>query len=190
MPDRTATAKRPDAASSATKGPLIEIGTPKTSPAEAKPEADKVSLAEVKRPRASVLQVLGKLKPLLPILSGGLRLVDHGAAQAVAQLLNFASGADTAQSASQEELHHELAEIQSSHREIHLQVQDQTVEMQRIKDQITLLRQTVERNATEHAELVADVKSLGNLIRALGAGLAILLVVLIALTAVLLTRHH
>jgi hypothetical protein len=189
MPDRTAAAKQPDAASNATKDRLIEIAPPKTPSAEAKPEADEVSLVEVKKPRVTALQILGRLKPLLPILTGGLRLVDHGAAQAVAQLLNFASGASAAQSAVQEELHHELEEIQSSRREIHQQFQDQTVEMQRIKDQITLLRQTVERNATEHAELVADVKSLGNLVRAVGAGLAILLVILIALAAVLLTRH-
>jgi cell division protein FtsX len=62
--------------------------------------------------------------------------------------------------------------------------------MKRIEDQIVLLRQTAERNATEHAELVEDVKSLGNLVRTMGAGLAILLIVLIVLTSLLLSRHH
>src|SRR5271155_4105984 len=182
MPDRTATAKPHEIAGDR----LIEMAQKKVEP---KPSAEEVSLA-VKKPRSGLLQSLGKLKPLLPILSGGLRMVDHGAVQALAQLLSMATGAGASQVAVQEELHQGLEEIQTSHRELHLQVQDQTVEMQRIKDQITLLRQTVERNATDHTELVENVRSLSNLVRTIGAGLAILLVILIALTVVLLTRHH
>jgi hypothetical protein len=169
---------------------LIEIAQKKAPAPEPTAPKSEVSLAEVKKPRAGLLQSLGKLKPLLPILSGGLRMVDHGAVQALAQLLNFASGGGASQTAVQEELHHGLSELQQGHRELHLQVQDQTVELQRIKDQITLLRQTIERNDTEHAELVDDVRSLRNLVRFVGAGLAVLLVVLITLTAVLVTRHH
>jgi hypothetical protein len=187
MPDRTSTAKSPHEVAG---DRLIEIAQKKASAPESKPTANEVSLAEVKRTRAGLLQSLGKLKPLLPILSGGLRMVDHGAVQALAQLLSMASGSGAAQSPVQEELHLGLAEIQSSHRELHLQVQDQTVEMRRIEDQLTLLRQTAERNATDHAGLVEDVRSLSNLVRTIGAGLAILLVVLITLTVLLLTRHH
>jgi hypothetical protein len=186
MPDRTATAKPHEIAGDR----LIEMAQKKAAAPPPKPPADELSLAELKKPRSGLLQSLGKLKPLLPILSGGLRMVDHGAVQALAHLLNVASGAGASQMAVQEELHQGLEEIQTSHRELHLQVQDQTVEMQRIKDQITLLRQTIERNDTEHAELVDNVRSLRNLVRFVGAGLAILLVILIALTAVLLTRHH
>lgn len=179
MPDGTSTAKQP-----------IEGAQKKTLTAESAPASPETSLAEVKKPRAGLLKNLGKLKPLLPILYGGLRMVDHGAVQILAQLVNLASGTTPAQSAAQEELHQELVEIETGHRELHLQIQDQTVEMQRIKDQVTLLRQTVERNATEHTELVDNVKSLRNLLRVMGAGLAILLAVLITLTALLLTRHH
>src|SRR5277367_6057310 len=186
MPDRTSTAQPHEIAGDR----LIEIAQKKAPAAELKSPANDTSLAALKKPRAGLLQSLGKLKPLLPILSGGLRMVDHGAVQALAQLLSMASGAGASQVAVQEELHQGLAEIQTSHRELHLQVQDQTVEMQRIKDQITLLRQTVERNATDHTELVENVRSLSNLVRIIGGGLAILLVILIVLTAVLLTRHH
>ena len=186
MPDGTATTKPHEIAGDR----LIEMAQKKAEAPEPKPPIAELSLAEVKKPRSGFLQNLGRLKPLLPILSGGLRMVDHGAVQALAQLLSVAGGAGASQVAVQEELHQGLEEIQTSHRELHLQVQDQTVEMQRIKDQITLLRQTVERNATDHAELVENVRSLSNLVRTIGAGLAILLVILITLTAVLLTRHH
>jgi chromosome segregation ATPase len=186
MPDTTSTAKPPHEVAG---DRLIEIAQKKAPAAASKATADDTSLTETKKPRAGLLQSLGKLKPLLPILSSGLRMVDHSAVQALAQLLNFASGNSPAQSAAQEELHQGLAEIQASHRDLNLRVQDQTVEMRRIEDQITLLRQSVERNATEHTELVEDVKSLSNLVRIIGAGLAILLVILITLT-VLLSHHH
>ena len=116
-------------------------------------------------------------------------MVDHGAVQALAQLLNFVDGSSAAQSAAHEDMQHGLTEIQTAQRELQLHVQDQTIGMRRLEEQITLLRQTAERNATEHSELVEDVKSLGNLIRSIGAGLAILLIVLIVLTSLLLTHH-
>ena len=187
MPDKTATAKQPHEVAG---DRLIEMAQKKAPAPESQLLPQQVSQDEVKKPRGGVLQKLGKLKPLLPILSGGLRMVDHGAVQALAQLLNFVDGGSVGQSAAQEELHQGLAEIQTGHRELRLQVQDQTVEMKRIEDQIVLLRQTAERNATEHAELVEDVKSLGNLVRTMGAGLAILLIVLIVLTSLLLSHHH
>jgi len=188
MPDKTATAKSHEISTNAAGDRVIEIAQGEVQTAEG--PANEVSLAEVKKPRAGLLQNLGKLRPLLPILSGGLRLIDHGAVQALAQVLSLASGTGVAQSAAQEELQRDMAEIQRDYRELHLQAQDQTVELQRIKDQITLLRQTVESNAAEHAELSENVRSLGNLVRAVSLGLGILLAVLITLTALLLAHHH
>lgn len=179
MPEKNVTAEPMENS----KDRLIEV-------AKKKLPADEASLPETKKTRAGLLQSLGKLKPLLPILSGGLRMVDHVAFQALAQLVNLATGASATVSAAQEELHQGLSEIQSNHRELHLQVQDQTVELRRIEDQVTLLRQSVERHATEQSQLAENVRSLGNLIRILGAGLIILLAVLITLTAVLLVRRR
>jgi len=185
MPEGTATAKKTDqAAPASAKDPVIEILTPNASAAEAKAEPSKA-----KKTRVTALQALGKLKPLLPILTGGLRLVDHGAAQMLAQVLNLAGGVGAASPVSPEELQEELAKIESGRSELRGQIQDQTVEMQRIKDQITLLQQTVESNAAEHAELVESVRSLRHLIGAIGVGLAVLLVILITLTAVVLTHR-
>ena len=186
MPDKTAPAKQSHQLAG---DRLIEMAQKKAPVPESQLPPKQVSLDEAGKSRFGVLQKLGKLKPLLPILSGGLRMIDHGAVQALAQLLNLVEGG-ASPSAVSEGLHQGLTEIQTSHRELRLQVQDQTIEMKRIEDQIVLLRHTVERNATEHAELVEDVKSLGNLVRAIGAGLAILLIVLIVLTGLLLSRHR
>ena len=187
MPDKTAPAKQSHQLAG---DRLIEMAQKKAPVPESQLPPKQVSPDEAGKSRFGVLQKLGKLKPLLPILSGGLRMIDHGAVQALAQLFNLVEGGSASPSAVSEELHQGLTEIQTSHRELRLQVQDQTIEMKRIEDQIVLLRHTVERNATEHAELVEDVKSLGNLVRAIGAGLAILLIVLIVLTGLLLSRHR
>ena len=162
---------------------LVEIAQKKSSTHE---------LATVEEPgssRPGLLRKLGKLKPLLPILAGGLRMVDHGAVQAIAHLIHLANGNEAAQAAVNDELHQGLTEIQTNHREMMLQVQDQTIGMKRVEEQIVRLRETVERTATEHTELVADMKSLGNLVRSIGAGVAILLVVLIILTSLLLVHR-
>lgn len=169
---------------------LIEIAQKKHLPEGPAAPAKPTATEEAKAPRTTVFQKLSKLKPLLPILSGGLRLVDHGAVQVVAQLLSFVDGSNATQSAAQEELHHGLSEIQTSHSELRLLVQDQTVEMRRIEEQITRLRETAERNATEQVELVEDVKALGNLVRTIGAAVSILLVILILLTGFLLVHRQ
>jgi hypothetical protein len=167
---------------------LIELAR-KKSPAGETVAIEEAKASQPQAPQPRLLQKLGKLKPLLPILAGGLRMVDHGAVQAIAQLLHSVDGSNAAQSAAHEELHQGLAEIQTGHRELRLQVQDQTVAMKRIEEQTVRLRETSERNATEHAELVEDVKSLGNLVRSIGAGIAILLIVLIILIGFLLVHR-
>jgi hypothetical protein len=193
MPENSASANVPEVTAATAKDRILAIPHRNSSAQEPVPELEERASAEVKKSRSGLLQNLGKLKPLLPILSGGLRMIDHGAVQALAQVLNLASGAGASQSivqAAQGELHQKLEEIESGHRELRLQVQDQAVEMERIKDQIVLLRQSVEDNSSKHAELVENVRSLGTLVRMVSVGLGILLVVLITLTVLLLTRHQ
>ena len=168
---------------------LMELAQQKVPIPDQKLLPEKTSPQDEKKSHAGLLHALGRLKPMLPVLASGLRMVDHGAVQAVAQLLNFVDGGAGGQSAAKEELHQGLAEIDAGHRELRLRVQDQTVEMKRIEEQITLLRQTSERNETEHTELVNHVKSLNSLVRTIGAGLAILLILLITLVGLLLARH-
>lgn len=139
--------------------------------------------------RGRFLRNVGRLKPLLPYLTGGLRMIDHGAAQIVAQLLNLAANGSPASEEAHSEIQQELAEIEASHRDLRLSVQDHSVELKRFEDQIVLLRQTVERNASEHAEVVEEVSSLRKLVLGIGIGLGVLLVVLIVLVGLLLAHR-
>jgi hypothetical protein len=168
---------------------LIEHAISQSPASEPAASIQNVTPKEAGGQRPTVFQKLGKLKPLLPVLSGGLRMIDHGAVQAIAQLIHFIDGSTAAQAAAQEDLHVGLSEIQTGHRELGLQVQDQTVQIRRIEEQIGRLRISVERNAAEQAELMQNMKSLGNLVRAIGAGLAILLIVLLVLTSFLLIHR-
>jgi hypothetical protein len=156
-----------------------------TSPAEEEAQ----SVAAPEKSRGRFIRNVGRLKPLLPYLTGGLRMIDHGAAQIVAQLLNLAANGNPVSEEAHSEIQQELAEIEASHRDLRLSVQDHSVELKRFEDQIVLLRQTVERNASEHAEVAEEVSSLRKLVLGIGMGLGVLLVVLIVLAGLLLAQR-
>jgi|GEM_PF-6033277 ABC-type multidrug transport system fused ATPase/permease subunit len=155
-------------------------------------ETPQTDLPPAKAPGRFVRSV-GKLKPLLPYLTGGLRLIDHGAAQIVAQLLTLATTGNTASSEAhseiQSEIQQELAEIEASHRDLRLSVQDHSLELKRFEDQIVLLRQAVERNAAEHTAVAAEIDSLRKLVIGVGLGLGLLLLIIIVLGAFLLAHY-
>jgi hypothetical protein len=121
-------------------------------------------------------KALLQLKSVLPYVSRFLPLLE---------LIGVGQAQNTGIS---KELRENVTSIQTSQREVRVAVQDQSLEIKRLEDQITRLRETSEKNNFEHAELVEDVKSIGSLIRAVGAGLAILLVVLILMVGALLSH--
>jgi hypothetical protein len=134
-----------------------------------------MALEEPKDPNA-MWKALLQLKSVLPYVSRFLPLLE---------LIGVGQAQNTGIS---KELRENVTSIQTSQREVRVAVQDQSLEIKRLEDQITRLRETSEKNNFEHAELVEDVKSIGSLIRAVGAGLAILLVVLILMVGALLSH--
>lgn len=106
-------------------------------------------------------RVLLQLRVLLPYLSRLVPLLDGTAHQSAA---------------SSQELHKSLADLQSGHREIRGQFQDQVVELKRVEEQLERLREASERNTLEQQELIEDLKSFGGTIKALALlGLVLLL---------------
>jgi hypothetical protein len=55
--------------------------------------------------------------------------------------------------------------LESSHRDLRLAVQDQTVEIKRIEETATRTREATERNALEVTELAEDVRSMRSLVK-------------------------
>ena len=166
---------------------LIEITAESAPPAESSAGTDRMITAiEAKKGRGQdFLRGLSKLRVLLPVASGALRMVDHGAVQALARLLPLLEGG-APPSRGVEEVQQGFANIQQDNSDLLLQIQSQTAQLKRLEEQITRLREATDRNAAWHLGLVEDIKSVRNLIRGLGGSIAILLVLLIVLAGLLL----
>jgi hypothetical protein len=76
------------------------------------------------------------------------------------------------------EVRQTVGALESSHRDLRLAVQDQTVEIKRIEETITKAREATERNAVEVTELADDVRSMRSMVR---TGLTLLVVLFLAL---------
>jgi len=136
---------------------------------------------------AAVMRQLKRLRPVLPFLFGGLRMIDHTAIQIIAQLLNLVDGGgeNMSQTGVHPELQKGMAEIHMNQRQLSRQMQDQLIDTKRIEEQMTHLRDAADRNTAQHAAMVEQLKSLGSLIRFASTGLAGLLVILIVLVSLL-----
>ncbi len=158
--------------------------------AQPSPESERIVRPEPPSARSHLSQGLGMLRGLIPVVSGALQFFEHPVARVGAQLLPMLDRNPQPAAPATTELEHTVsalqAEIHRDTREVRLQLQDQTVQMRRVEEQITRMREAAERNALEHSELVEDVKSLTHLVRTLGATLAILLVLAILMAGFLL----
>ena len=86
------------------------------------------------------------------------------------------------------EMRQSVNALESSHRDLRLAVQDQTVEIKRIEESMTRAREASERNALEVTELAEDVRSMRSLVRIALGILVLLFVSLMGLVVFLLFR--
>jgi hypothetical protein len=107
----------------------------------------------------------------------------------VGRLLPLLEG--TSASPGSQEFRHGIAEVLTSHRDLRLQMQDHAIQLKRVEEQLTRLRETSERNDFERAEQAEDIRSVRRLLRILLGAVAGLLAILIAMVGVLLVlaRH-
>jgi septal ring factor EnvC (AmiA/AmiB activator) len=103
-----------------------------------------------------------QLRVLLPYVSRLLPLLDSG----------FAPAPDT------RHFDQSVAEVQASHRELTQQVQDQSAHLKRVEEQLTKLRESIDRNAVDSEQITHDIRALGRTVRLLG-GIAIALLVIV-----------
>jgi hypothetical protein len=124
---------------------------------------------------SAMWKVLLQFKSVLPYVSRLLPLLDLGIGQA--QNAGVSN-----------ELRQNVTSIQTGQRDVRIAVQDQALQLKRVEEQLARMREASEKNVYEQTELVEDVKSIGNLVRAVGAGLAVLLVILILMVGALLAH--
>jgi hypothetical protein len=141
-----------------------------TAPEE--PVVRDLSLEDQKDPRPSMWRSLLQLRVLLPYVSRLLPLLDSG----------FAAAPDT------RHFDQSITEVQTGHRELSQQVQDQSAQLKRVEDQLTKLRESVERNATDSQEILESVQALSRTVRILGGVTIALVVVIVGLVCFLVFR--
>jgi hypothetical protein len=133
---------------------------------------------------ASLWKTLAQFKGALPYVSRLLPLIDAR----FLPLLDMLGAGHSQNTALAKELNESLASLQASQHEVQLAVRDHTLGLSQLEDQVAQLREAQEKTALDQADLLHEVRSMGVLIRAVGAGLAVLLVILIVVVGSLLTR--
>src|SRR5271163_4237924 len=120
-------------------------------------------------------KVLLQLKPLLPHLTRLLPLLDLGLGS-------------TQNAGLSNEVRQTVAKIQAIQRDLNLAVQDQSLQLKLLEEELTRLSDASEKQAVAQTMLVENVESLAKLVRVVSIGLGVLLVALIVMTAVLLAH--
>lgn len=86
------------------------------------------------------------------------------------------------------EVRQTVGALESSQRDLRLAVQDQTVEIKRIDENLTRTREATERNALEVSEVAEDVRSMRSLVKVALGVLILLFVTLIGAVVFLLFK--
>ena len=86
------------------------------------------------------------------------------------------------------EMRQSVGALESSHRDLRLAMQDQTVEIKRMEETMTRAREATERNALEVTELAEDVRSMRALVKLALGILVLLFISLIGLVVFLLFK--
>ena len=111
----------------------------------------------------------------------------------IARLLEMSTPSQQSTALSTElrgEMRQSVGALESSHRDLRLAVQDQTVEIKRIEETMTRTREATERNSLEVSELAEDVRSMRSLVKVAVGILVLLFVTLITLLVFLLVKVH
>jgi hypothetical protein len=87
-----------------------------------------------------------------------------------------------------QEAPHEVAHLRMVQYEIRSTVHDHSLQLKRMEEQLTRVREVMESESSEHAELTESVMSTVKLVRLIGMGLGALLVTLIVMVGLLLVH--
>lgn len=129
-----------------------------------------------------LLPYVGKILPLLEGNFSALAAAPAPAALAKPDLTEFHQ--------SLEHVNRGFLDLQAGNRDIRTHVQEQSVQLKRIDDQLIRLRESTERNTMEHQELVEDLRSASKMVRGLSTVMIVLMIVVTAMVAFMLVRWH
>jgi len=129
------------------------------NPPAALPEGDQAS--------GSMQRAMGALRLALPLVQRILPLLDGNIATAVSNLLTPHPHPHTPPPApvapvNLAPIENGLAELQTQHHDLRVQVMEQNSSLKRVEDQLEMVREATDRNTLEQQELLEDLKTVGN----------------------------
>jgi hypothetical protein len=134
--------------------------------------------------RKGTWKALMQLKAILPYLSRLLPLVDAR----FLPLLDLVGAGHKQSAGASKETRENIASLQAGQNDLRTTVQEQSLEIKRLEEQIQRLQEASERGVRERAQLSEEIRSAQKVVRWLGAGLAILLLVVLVIAGVLLAH--
>ncbi len=171
--------------------PAGAVATPAALPTPTEPE-----VSSVERGR----QLLGAIRPFLPAVGSALRLVDHGAVQAVARLLpmlgNLGATAgppatQAALSGNSERTADALAASEKHYASLAAELREYKARVEAIEEGQRRLRELLERSVAEQGSLTHTLHQLADRSRLLSATVLILVMLVVAeLVLLAITLHR
>jgi hypothetical protein len=144
-------------------------------PAKAVAEAVMPKTAEKPEDLTAALKTLMQLGSVLPL------------AARMAPMLEAEQNGEPAAGGSQE-VKQEVSGLRLLQYEIKTTVQDHSMHLKRLEDQLTQVRESVEMDSAESATVMDSVKSTVKLVRVMGIGLGVMLMVLILMIGMMLVH--
>jgi len=149
------------------------------------------ALEETKSETPSIWRSLMHLRLLLPYIGKLLPILEGNFSTALAPAQPAMAKPDlTELNQSIEVVNRGFLDLQAGNRDIRTHVQEQSVQLKRIDEQLIRLRESTERNTMEHQELVEDLRSASKLVRGLSTVMLALMIAVVAMVAFLLIRFH
>lgn len=129
------------------------------------------------------LGLLGKVRSTLPLIARVLPLLDNGLATALAPVASsLIPGAQNNSKA----LEHALSEVQSGHRDLRSQLQNQGLQLKRVDEQLVRIREEVDHNSREYQEKLQELRSATGTVKGIAIFALLLLLVIAGLQGWLL----
>lgn len=124
----------------------------------------------------SAWKTLLRLGSVLPLVARALPMLESGVIND--QNPGFAN-----------DVQHEVASMRMAQYEMKTAVQDHSLQLKKVEEQLTRLRESMESDNSENSEMVETVTSAVKLMRLMGIGVGVLLLVLIIMVGLVLAHH-
>jgi len=153
-----------------------------------------ITTTDPNAPKSGFQKAIDAVRSTLPLVQRLLPLLDGNFATAISALVapqTHPTHAPPPVKVDLEPVERGLAEVRTSHRELRVQVQEQTTSLKRVEDQLDRVREATDRNTLEQQELVEDLRSVGSRVNIFAiVGLVLLAISLVLNVFLLVQLQH